>query len=106
MSDMETETPNDCEARNPQNPCDLCKARAVWFGTFIAVEDGTYVCDDCIPIDEGIADRVNAEPEPDPSLEVWEEGSDGWMPGTVITCRFCNRNIDIVDNAGTEEEES
>jgi hypothetical protein len=53
---------------------------------FVALEDG-FVCEDCLP------DELRARLG-DADVEVWAEGSDGWL-GPVV-CRACGRRIPVV----------
>lgn len=60
-------------------------------GIFVANDDGTFYCSDCIPDDVDVSlDEV----------EVWEEGSHGWVGQPI--CRVCQLSIPVYVD-GTED---
>jgi hypothetical protein len=67
-------------------------------GIFIAEQGGTFVCDACIP---KVDPPIDTD---DPLVEVWEEGSGGWLSRDGMGCRICQRPIAVVLVGEAEEE--
>lgn len=72
----------DCE----EGGCDLCRRRRTLEGIFVARDDGTFLCSQCLALHREI--DVS-----DPRTEVWQEGSSGWT--APLTCAECKEEISV-----------
>lgn len=73
---------SECE----KGGCDLCRRRRTLEGIFVARDDGTFLCSQCLALHREI--DVS-----DPRTNVWQEGSSGWT--APLACAECKEEISV-----------
>ena len=96
-----TQATHGCNGQDGK-PCDLCRQRLMYADYFVAVTaDGrsdappeskldAFVCGHCIPTHNPPIDMDADE------TQIWEVGSNGWLPGAALTCMDCGEEIGVV----------